>query len=377
MFITTLALMFRPLSHITDILPQRRLKPELNIFKIQVKNMNYSILNKFQSIISQRKTNIFFEFNDQKLMQKLQKQWKKNHYWSLLKRLRTRIIKESLRFNYFQGISEGAYQKAVRKYAANLPPISAADMAIIDAIDREGVFITSLDELEIASTPLLLNACQDILPKIKTISPNSKQQYVIHATSSQLMQYPEIFYWGLEEKLLNIIENYLSLPITCHGIYFRRDLANQVQTKSRLWHLDREDRRMLKIIIYLNDVSEEGGPFQYIPKSLTPITSSSLEYDYSYIDDKTMEKVVPPSKWKSCLGSAGTVVIADTASIFHRGKKPLVSDRLAIFFDYTSRRPKHPHYCKSFFSIDELNILTRNIAQRQNDCIWGNQRLLF
>ena len=95
-----------------------------------------------------------------------------------------------------------------------------------------------------------------------------------------------------------------------------------VQKKSRLWHLDREDRRMLKIIIYLNDVSEEGGPFQYIPKSLTSTISSDrlIVLYYGYIDDKTMEQVVPQSKWKSCLGSAGTVVIADTASNFHRGK---------------------------------------------------------
>ena len=339
--------------------------------------MNYSKLRQFQSIVARSQTRDLLESDDRKLITRLPKQWKQSNYWSLLKRLRTRIIKETLRFNYFQSISEVAYQKAVKEYAATLPLLSAADMAIVDTIDREGVFVTSLDRLEISSTPLLLNACQHILSELKTISPSSEQQYVIHATSSQLMEYPEIFYWGLEEKLLNIIENYLSLPITCHGIYFRRDLTNHVQQKSRLWHIDREDRRMLKIIIYLNDVSEEGGPFQYIPKSLTSITSRSLKYDYGYIDDKTMEQVVPQSKWKSCLGAAGTVVIADTASIFHRGKKSLASDRLAIFFDYTSRRPKHPHYCKSFFSVDELNILTRNLSQRQNNCVWGNQRLLF
>ena len=294
-----------------------------------------------------------------------------------LQRLRTRIIKESLRFSCFQSLSQVVYQRKVKEHAANLPKISAADMAIVDALQREGVFITSLEQLEISSTPLLLNACQHLLPKIQTIFPSCQEQYVIHANSSQLMEYPEIFYWGLEEKLLNIIENYLSLPITCHGVYFRRDLANQIQKKSRLWHLDREDRRMFKIIIYLNDVSEEGGPFQYIPKSLTSMASRALEYDYSYVDDKTMEQVVPSSKWKSCLGAAGTVVLADTASIFHRGKKPLVSDRITIFFDYTSRRPKHPHYCQSFFSIDELNILTQNLSPRQQNCVFGNQKLLF
>ena len=294
-----------------------------------------------------------------------------------LRRLRTRILKEILRLSYFQHLSEVAYQKAVKEYVANLPKISTAEMAIIDALDREGIFVTSLDELEISSTPLLMNACQHLLPEILTISPSCQQQYVIHATSTQLMKYPEIFYWGLEEKILNIAENYLALPITCHGIYFRRDLANQIQKKSRLWHLDREDRRMFKIIIYLDDVGEEGGPFQYIPKSLTSITSRLLEYDYDYIDDKTMKQIVPQSQWKSCVGTAGTVVIADTASIFHRGKLPVASDRYAIFFDYTSRRPQHPYYCKSSFSVDELTILTQKLSPRQNSCVWGNQQILF
>ena len=40
-----------------------------------------------------------------------------------LRRLRTRIIKEMLRFSYCQSISEAAYQKAVKEYPANLPKI--------------------------------------------------------------------------------------------------------------------------------------------------------------------------------------------------------------------------------------------------------------
>ena len=55
-----------------------------------------------------------------------------------------------------------------------------------------------------------------------------------------------------------------------------------------------------------------------------------------------MEQVVPQSKWKYCLGSAGTVVIADTASIFHRGKVPVVSDRLAVFLTTLPEDPKVP-----------------------------------
>ncbi|MCA1993414.1 MAG: 2OG-Fe(II) oxygenase, partial [Coleofasciculus sp. S288] len=172
---------------------------------------------------------------------------------------------------------------------------------------------------------------------------------------------------------LNSIENYLGLPPAYHGSHFRRDLANEVQLKSRKWHIDREDRQVVKIIVYLNDVSEDGGPFQYIPKSLTAIAVRSLAYKYGYVHDKPVEMVIPPSEWKSCTGTAGTVIFADTGSIFHRGKKPVESDRFAIFFDYTSRQPKHPYYCNSPLLREDLLILAKTLSERQRKCLFWLQ----
>ena len=75
---------------------------------------------------------------------------------------------------------------------------------------------------------------------------------------------PSLFLWGLQPILLNLIENYLQLPVASHGLYQRRDLLNNTIKRSRLWHLDMEDYKILKVIIYLNDVDETVGPFQYL-----------------------------------------------------------------------------------------------------------------
>jgi hypothetical protein len=103
------------------------------------------------------------------------------------------------------------------------------------------------------------------MPKISRFS-GDENEFVVHATNEQMMEYPEIFLWGLEQRLLNIAENYLGLPVAYHGSYFRRDIANQVEKKSRLWHMDSEDRKLFKVIVYLNDINDERGPFQYLPK---------------------------------------------------------------------------------------------------------------
>ena len=293
----------------------------------------------------------------------------------ILKRVLNKIVRDFSQIECFQVPAEQAYQESLKKYASHLPKISATDSAIVNTLKEERVFVTSLADLAIPSTSEILHASQQLLPKLLATPLKNRSEYVVHATSNELIKYPSLFLWGLEDRLLNIIENYLGLPVAYHGLYMRRDLANGLQRRQRLWHLDKEDWRMLKIIIYLKDVNHDDGPFQYIPRSLTPTIFRALNYNYGSVKDKVMERVVPQSQWKSCVGPAGTVILADTASIFHRGKVPIASDRLTIFFDYTSKKPKHPYYCKSFFSVNELIQLTSHLSQHQKDSVLWNEKL--
>ncbi len=76
-----------------------------------------------------------------------------------------------------------------------------------------------------------------------------------------------------------------------------------------------------------------------------------------------MQKVISPSYYKSCLGAPGTVIFAATSSIFHRGKLPVHSDRLSIFFDYTSRLQKQSSYHNLSLSNEDLRLLAKNISE--------------
>jgi hypothetical protein len=132
---------------------------------------------------------------------------------------------------------------------------------------------------------------------------------------------------------------------------------------------------MLKIIIYLHEVCEEAGPLQYIPKGLTPWIFHKLKYSYGKISDQEMQAIISSTDWKSCLGKAGTVILIDPASVFHRGKVPVKSDRFSIFFDYTSRMPKYPYFCKSCCGINELIQLSQPLSKEAKNCIFWNFNL--
>jgi hypothetical protein len=294
--------------------------------------------------------------------------------YTLLQKTRNKILKKIDTIPFIRYQAELAYQTLVEKHVINLPVLSKTDFDLVKTIKHEGIVITSLEDLGIPSTLQLLQAAKNLMPKIPQSISGHKNEFVVHASSQQIMEYPEIFLWGLEQRLLNIVENYLGLPVAYHGVYFRRDIANQVEQGSRLWHIDKEARKVLKIIVYLNNMSEDKGPFQYIPQPLTSQIADSLKYTSGYILDQTMQEFVSPTDYKSCIGPVGTVIFAATDSIFHRGKLPIDSDRFAIFFDYTPRQQRQSFYGASSLPHEDLLFLAKNISEQQKECIFWQEK---
>ena len=230
--------------------------------------------------------------------------------------------------------------------------------------------MTSLEALALPSTPPMLASARALLSHLAQPDRADSKSYAAHASEQQLIERPEIILWGLEPRLLDLVENYVGLPVSYRGLTFRRDLVDGKNVETRLWHRDDEDHRIVKVIVYLNDVTPEGGPFEYIPRRSTP-PLDALKYTSGRILDHDMESAVPSSQWKSCVGSSGTVVVVDTCSVFHRGKLPTANDRFTMFFCYNSRRPKQPQYCGPLFSKDVLLSRATGLSRRQRDAMMG------
>ncbi|MCC5637490.1 phytanoyl-CoA dioxygenase [Nostoc sp. CHAB 5844] len=247
--------------------------------------------------------------------------------------------------------SELDYRRKLWQYAPKLPALEPGDRIIVDTLKREGICITTLANLGFDSTPKLLDAAHTLLPNIgKDIYTNSSQNPPEIYTVTHL---PNFYTWGSEQRLLNILEHYIGLPVAYHGVQIRKDFLNTSQFSTMLWHRDSEDRRIIKIIIYLNDVEEKHGPFEYVPASFTSIYNPNFYRLYykiynSGINDETLNKIVPKSAWKSCQGPAGTVIIADTQRLLHHGTVR-TQERSTLFFVYTANPPKRPGLCTQYW----------------------------
>ncbi|MBW4454848.1 MAG: phytanoyl-CoA dioxygenase [Nostoc indistinguendum CM1-VF10] len=250
--------------------------------------------------------------------------------------------------------SDFKYYVACWKHSRNLPALEGSDRNILNALKKDGVCVTTLAELGLNSSSELLKAAYHQLSQME--NPNNDHLDERLPQIYTVTGLPEFYAWGIEKRLLNIIENYIGLPVAFHGVHLRKDFKSKHQFGTLLWHSDAEDRRIIKIFIYLNDVEEKTGPFEYIPRSLTSLFSWNyiqLYYklwksSYMGIDDEQVKSVIPKSAWKSCPGPAGTVIIVDTKNALHHGTVR-AEDRSTLFFCYTANPPERPDLCTQYW----------------------------
>ncbi|MEM9274498.1 MAG: hypothetical protein AAGA80_16255 [Cyanobacteria bacterium P01_F01_bin.143] len=290
-----------------------------------------------------------------------------DNIWSLFKRAIYKVGKIIYSIPLCKKIIDQNYEAKVAQYQASLPKLHAEDQAILDTLNKTGTVAIPIEDLQLESTAAFLEKTTSLAKELKNIPV--KEQMAIDLDHRKFKDCPEIFLWGIEERLLNIIEYYIGLPLYYQGCALRRDIVtkNSDINSVRNWHFDGEDRMVVKIIVYLNDVGLDGGHYEYIPKDLSKKAVKELNYDLGYLDDQAMMNVVPQKDWAKCPGKFGTVIITNTSNVFHRAKPPEKEDRFSISFCYTSNKPRFNWNCASF--PHNLEQIRNQLSEKQSQVL--------
>ena len=283
-----------------------------------------------------------------------------------IKRAPDKVKREFLRIPILQNKVKQIYKQNLEKYKSAIAKVDGEDAFMLDSIQERGSLVTSLQKLAFPSTNLMLNSAAELVGYLRKCSPENKS--IVGVAQSKLVNYPEIFLWGLEERLLNLIENYIGMPIIYHGVAVCKNLANGKLEGVRQWHIDPEDYRMIKIIIYLNDVTIDGGPYEYIDLNLTPKILRETQYSSGFIADQEIAEIIPQSDWRTCIGKYGTIIITDTCNVFHRAKPAVKTERFSLTFCYTSIKPKTIRKTWKF-PPDHWHLINSQITDRQRSCL--------
>jgi hypothetical protein len=281
------------------------------------------------------------------------------------------LIEQQVLYPHYQGFLE--------QHKPYLPELCAQDLAIAQELETNGISVTSLESLDLPDTSNFFTAAQKLSNELAQMaqSPKYEGKHTITANAEQIMRYPDVFLWGAQERLLRIVERYLKLPVAYDGLSYYYSLANGAEAGPRKWHRDKEDWRMIKVGVYLNDVDSLGGPFECVfPESNIQICKHA-QHKYQVFRHNELETLLGENSqtWhKSYIGSKGTVIFVDTASYYHRGRPPISVSRSAIFFGYFSLRPKHPFFCsRSPLSQNQLSNLSQSLPPHiQGSILWRN-----
>ena len=222
---------------------------------------------------------------------------------------------------------------------------------ISNQIKQHGYYHCSIDELLSQSdcSSILLSAEEKINELISRRDLHNQQRGVGKNYVDRFSEFGDIA--NIDDPLIklsvdgifrNIAECYFKSLVRITNLDYWLNVyvpENETPFASQKWHRDYEDCRVLKAFFYINDVTDQNGPFFYV-------SESQLEGNYSdkfptqpplgiVVDDDQLEKEIPKENVLKFTPNAGSVLLVDTAGL-HKGGRCLSADRKIFTATFTS-----------------------------------------
>ena len=145
---------------------------------------------------------------------------------------------------------------------------------------------------------------------------------------------------GLNPRLLDIANTYLGMwaKLEYVDVWYTPPVDRSERQSSQRWHRDFNDRHLLKAFIYLVDVDEEAGPFEYVPRSAPGGELESLwpwrPLGENYPpQDELAERI--DGRAVTFTAPKGTIIFCNTCG-FHRGGFATEKPRALATFTWDS-----------------------------------------
>jgi len=234
------------------------------------------------------------------------------------------------------------------------PELSDVQQRIVDGLRADGISVITFWDLFDEQTWAELQA--DVEPfvaeqtaHLETLDgkPQHKDEVIVrrfeHRAGAR-PRFPLDSPWlrlGLSDAVLGIVNAYRGLATRLFYLdnWFTPPYAAADQRiASQRWHRDPEEEHVVKTFLYLRDVDEDAGPFEYVKGS-----APGNRYGYVFPfggkvknpSDDDLAAIVPAAERVTMTGSAGTMIFCDTSG-FHRGGFASAKPRAMALWSYVS-----------------------------------------
>lgn len=231
----------------------------------------------------------------------------------------------------------------------NRSPLSPLEQRIVQDLRTYGIATTSLEELFPEGT-ILKRMQNHIVEREPFAESRTKKDFLKHYWDlNPVLSVKNPFVLAsLSKNILGIVNEYMEMASKITYMAPMKTLVAKDSTEisSQAWHRDPEEKKIVKMFIYLNDVDEHTGPFIYIPQTHYTGKWGKLfpqrppEGSYPSIED--VRKYIPENAIRTMTGKAGTVIFCDTYGL-HKGGHATKHERImytAFFAAPTSTEPR-------------------------------------
>jgi hypothetical protein len=145
---------------------------------------------------------------------------------------------------------------------------------------------------------------------------------------------------GTSPRLLDLANAYLGLwsKLEYVDLWYTPPAPEEERRSSQRWHRDFNDRHLLKAFIYLVDVDEQTGPFEYVPRSAPGGELDSL-WPWRPLGDNypPQDEFATRTEGRAVTFTApkGTIIFCNTCG-FHRGGFATAKPRVLATFTWDS-----------------------------------------
>ena len=195
----------------------------------------------------------------------------------------------------------------------------------------------------VITTKLKGDAIEDMIKLYNQNIPNMKsltEEYsIIEVESNSELE-------EVSERVCEDITSVISDLMGCHMKLFQIKLkrhknVDKVTLPAFRWHQELHPDPMLNVMVYINDVDEGSGPFEYIVNSDgrgTIINNTTHDFPDDFID-RILKDSEMGLKVTRFLGKPGSMCIFNN-NILHRGSIPTKKDRDVLLFQFRPTRKK-------------------------------------
>ena len=289
------------------------------------------------------------------------------------------VERRGIRATYRLHDSVLSNRKSRALYESERPELDDVQRRILADVEAEGyatVAFTELfgdeqwQELEAMRDRFVAETEADLAKGGDNVRVRAGKEFVVrlHSYGVQLSLDDPWFRTAASHRLLDLANAYLEMWSKLEYIdvwYSVPQPADAARISSQRWHRDYNDQHLLKVFLYLVDVDESMGPFQYVPGS-QPGGQYADAWPWeplgkNYPTEEELEALIPSSSVRAFTAPQGTLIFCNTAG-FHRGGFSTTSPRVLATATYSSPASLASLTTRSYDvngSLDGLDAQTR------------------